>query len=138
MCRWSRLPRPPNSRARGLLLRRLTIADHGTLAFPRYRSGPNPGVNMMDDRERGSWSGEFRSLGAQGVRRELAAARWPKDKLTAARYWLQLDDARTWQQRAPSHSPNSRSFQKWAKYIVAALFLPVVTLSLIRLVGNGP
>jgi hypothetical protein len=92
---------------------------------------------MSDEQEQKTWSSEFKTLGAVEVRRQVAARHWPKEKLAAARYWLQLEDVRAWQPPASTGTRQAWDFRKWAKYLVAAFFLLVATLRLMRLMRHG-
>jgi hypothetical protein len=91
----------------------------------------------MSAQEPEAWSSEFKSLGAEEVRRQVGARRWPKEKIVAARYWLQLEDVRAWQPQASTGTREPRDFRKWAKYLVPAFFALVATLRLMRLMRHG-
>lgn len=75
------------------------------------------------------WNREFQELGAEQVRSGLILGRWDKDKRSAARQWLERNDALTWQARRPPRSSSRGTFflnlrsAKWWGYVGGALFL---------------
>lgn len=87
---------------------------------------------------RQSWRSEFKTLGAEGVRREIALGRWPKEKLSVARQWLQLEDIHKWQHQAPASPPrSSKSLRVWAQYVGIAFAVLYAAARLFRLMRHG-
>jgi hypothetical protein len=56
---------------------------------------------MLERAEREAWAAEFQSLGADRIRSEVVLGRWPKEKRSFAREWLERQDVRDWQERKP-------------------------------------
>lgn len=84
------------------------------------------------------WSSEFRALGTAKVLHELAQGRWPRDKLAAARQWIQLEDVRSWQKRAPAHPAGwSSRFRDWARYFFSGIALLYTLARLFRIMRFG-
>src|SRR5262245_51805596 len=46
------------------------------------------------------WKAEFAELGRERVRSEVMLGRWPADKRSYARHWLERQDVEAWQARA--------------------------------------
>lgn len=59
---------------------------------------------MADPRERERWTAEFKEIGRDRVRSEVMLGRWPPDKRSHARQWLEREDVQAWQSRAPAGS----------------------------------
>ena len=93
---------------------------------------------MSDKPPPEGWSSEFRQLGAAKVRHEIASGHWPKDKAAAARQWIQLEDVRSWQKRAPQAEGRSRyRYRAWARYVVGTFSLLYALARLFRVMRFG-
>ena len=55
---------------------------------------------MTGPRERARWTAEFEEIGSERVRSEVMLGRWPADKRSHARQWLERKDVAAWQARA--------------------------------------
>jgi hypothetical protein len=77
---------------------------------------------------------EFNELGVDKVRSELLARRWDKDKLAAARLWVENQDAHNWVAKRsdapPRQGPNN--FRKYAMYIAIAFGVAYACVRLFR------
>ena len=92
----------------------------------------------MSEEPTHSWSDEFRTLGLEAVRREIAVGRWPQDKLSAAKRWLQLQDIRQWQKRTPvTAARTSGWFRASARYLFGAFALLYAAAKLFRILRFG-
>lgn len=67
---------------------------------------------------------EFEALGPAGVRKVIAARRWDAETTTAARLWLQAQDAKVWQEVNADRPAGAMSFTMrlrslpWIKYVL--------------------
>jgi hypothetical protein len=81
---------------------------------------------------------EFKTLGIDRVRNELLLRRWPKDKLSAARQWVEREDVGDWLAKnrgAPTKKkPISKS--KWFGYLLAAGGVIFAVVRLLRMMGR--
>jgi hypothetical protein len=86
-----------------------------------------------------SWRNEFKALGSEGVRREIMLARWPQDKLSAARHWVQLEEVTQWQRQAPTlrQGASSNWLRTSARYVFPAIAALYAAARLIRLMRHG-
>jgi hypothetical protein len=77
---------------------------------------------------------EFKELGVSRVRSELLARRWDKEKLAAARLWVENEDAHNWVAKRsdapPRQGPNL--FRKYAIYIAVAFGVAYACVRLFR------
>src|SRR5690349_12173362 len=55
---------------------------------------------MAGPQERARWTAEFDEIGRDRVRSEVLLGRWPADKRSHARQWLERQDVQAWQARA--------------------------------------
>jgi hypothetical protein len=81
---------------------------------------------------------EFKQLGVDRVRSELLARRWDKEKLAAARLWVENQDAQNWlstrSDAPPRQGPNR--FRKYAVYIAVAFGIAYACVRLFRTFSN--
>jgi hypothetical protein len=74
------------------------------------------------------WKREFESIGAHGVRAALIARRWNPDKRSAAREWLERNDAIAWQATRPAGEGRGETTMdvfrryKWAYAAIGGAF----------------
>jgi hypothetical protein len=54
---------------------------------------------MKGEVDRTRWRAEFTELGRAKVRSEVLVGRWPSDKRSFARQWLESQDVQAWQAR---------------------------------------
>jgi hypothetical protein len=77
---------------------------------------------------------EFKALGVDRVRSELLARRWDKEKLSAARVWVENQDAQNWlstrSDAPPRQGPNV--FRKYAMYVAIAFGVAYACARLLR------
>jgi hypothetical protein len=81
---------------------------------------------------------EFKDLGVARVRNELVLRRWHKDKLAAARHWVERQDVSDWvstHRDAPA-KPRASSSKKWIGYAVAAVGLIFAAERFLRMMGH--
>lgn len=80
----------------------------------------------MSDTFTDKYRDEFKDLGVSRVRNELVLRRWHKDKLSAARLWVERQDVGDW---VASHRdttpkpPRSQSKKKILGYVIFAFGL---------------
>ena len=82
---------------------------------------------------------EFRELGVARVRNELMLRRWHKDKLVAARSWVERQDVGNWvaaNRDKPAKPPRGQSAKKWAGIIVVVFGLIFAAERLLRMMGH--
>ncbi|MCB1488014.1 MAG: hypothetical protein KDJ88_11225 [Bauldia sp.] len=82
---------------------------------------------------------EFRELGIARVRNELVMRRWHKDKLAAARSWVERQDVDDWMasnRDKPPKPPRGQSAKKWAGIIVVVFGLIFAAERLLRMMGH--
>jgi hypothetical protein len=82
---------------------------------------------------------EFRELGVARVRNELVLRRWHKDKLAAARSWVERQDVGDWMasnRDKPAKPPRGQSAKKWAGIIVVVFGLIFAAERLLRMMGH--
>jgi hypothetical protein len=90
------------------------------------------------DEKSEKWHAEFREAGIDKVRGELLARRWPKEKLSAARQWVESEDARAWQAaRGPGEGPPLRRNRKWIGYVVGAAGFAFMAVRAFRYMRHG-
>jgi hypothetical protein len=78
---------------------------------------------------------EFKELGVDRMRSELLARRWDKEKLAAARLWVENQDAHNWAAKR-SDVParvGPKPFRKYAVYIAMALGVVYACVRLFRM-----
>jgi hypothetical protein len=75
------------------------------------------------------WKREFEAMGSAAVRAALIARRWDEEKRSAAREWLERNDAHSWQatRRGSGGGEAKSTFDvfrryKWVYYVVAGGF----------------
>jgi hypothetical protein len=82
---------------------------------------------------------EFKELGAARVRSELLARRWDKEKLAAARLWVENQDAHNWAAKrsdAPARQgPNL--FRRYAVYIAVGFGIAYACVRVFRTLRFG-
>ncbi len=85
----------------------------------RFRAQAGPLPQAKDYRA------EFRELGVDKVRDELALRRWHPEKLSAARVWVENQDNSSWMADRSDAPPSDKkkNFRKWAVYIAVAFGL---------------
>jgi hypothetical protein len=94
--------------------------------------------NESQEKKGESWTSEFKTLGVEGVRREILLGRWPQRKIAAAKQWLQLEDVRQWQQRSPvSRERSPLRLKQWAQYIAIAFAVLYAAARLFRMMRQG-
>ena len=71
---------------------------------------------------------EFKQLGLEKVRSELLMRRWEPEKLSAARVWVENQDAQRWLAERGDEAPKVRKkgVPKWLLYVGAAIGLAFV------------
>lgn len=71
---------------------------------------------------------EFQQLGLEKVRSELLMRRWEPEKLSAARVWVESQDAQRWLAGRGDEPPKVRKkgVPKWLLYLGAAMGLAFV------------
>jgi hypothetical protein len=71
---------------------------------------------------------EFKQLGLEKVRSELLMRRWEPEKLSAARVWVESQDAQRWLAERGDEAPKVRKkgVPKWLLYVGAAIGLAFV------------
>jgi hypothetical protein len=75
---------------------------------------------------------EFRGLGSERVRSELLLRRWPPEKISAAREWLEREDTRAWQLRRGDTPAAVRA--EWKKKAIGyAIFAVGLLFAAVRL-----
>jgi hypothetical protein len=82
---------------------------------------------------------EFKELGVDRVRSELLTRRWDKDKLSAARLWVENQDAHKWLSSHSAEPPRTgpKPFRKYAVYIATALGVAYAFVRLFRMFKMG-
>lgn len=77
---------------------------------------------------------EFNELGVDRVRRELLARRWDPEKLSAARLWVESQDAHSWVAGRGKAPPDAKKkkMRSWAIYIATAFGFAYVATRVIR------
>ena len=92
----------------------------------------------MADDKRERWLGEFKEAGAEKIRGELLLRRWPKDKLSAAREWVEREDAKNWQAaRRPGDASPIRRNRKWMGYVIGAAGIAFAAVRAFRFMRHG-
>jgi len=95
------------------------------------------GANMADAKQE-KWLEEFRAGGLEKVRGELVLRRWPKDKLAAARQWVEREDTKKWQAaRGPGDGPPIRRNRKWMGYVIGAAGIAFAAVRAFRFLKHG-
>jgi hypothetical protein len=82
---------------------------------------------------------EFTELGIDRVRSELLTRRWDKEKLAAARLWVENKDAHKWASAHKDDVPRTgpKPFRKYAVYIATALGVAYACVRVIRMMKYG-
>lgn len=82
---------------------------------------------------------EFKELGVDRVRSELLARRWDKEKLAAARLWVENQDAQQWLSARSDAPPRQgpKPFRKYAVYIATAIGVAYACVRLFRMFKYG-
>jgi hypothetical protein len=92
----------------------------------------------MADDKRASWLTEFKAAGVEKVRSELLLRRWPRDKMAAAREWVEREDNKRWQaQRGPGEGAPVKRNRKWMGYVVGAAGLAFAAVRAFRFMRHG-
>jgi hypothetical protein len=77
---------------------------------------------MAGPRERERWTAEFDEIGRDRVRSEVMLGRWPPDKRSHARQWLERQDVSAWQARvATGGSTGGLSKFRVNRWVLAAI-----------------
>jgi hypothetical protein len=93
---------------------------------------------MAEEEKHEKWLAEFREAGVGKVRGELLQRRWPKDKLSLARVWVEREDTKNWQAaRGTGEGRPLRHDRKWISYVVAAAGLGFAAFRAFRLMRHG-
>jgi hypothetical protein len=82
---------------------------------------------------------EFKELGLEKVRSELLMRRWDPEKLSAARVWVENQDAQRWLAGRGDEPPKVRKkgIPKWLIYVGAALGFAFVAVRLFKTMRWG-
>jgi hypothetical protein len=82
---------------------------------------------------------EFRELGVEKVRSELLMRRWDPEKLSAARVWVEKEDAQRWLAGRGDQAPRVRKkgIPKWLLYIGIAFGITFAAVRLFRTLRWG-
>lgn len=77
---------------------------------------------------------EFEQLGLEAVRRELPMRRWDRDKLAAARLWVEGQDAQHWLSDHKDTPPREKPkwMKKWALYIIVVFGVGYAAVRIFR------
>ena len=85
------------------------MVSRSVIQMPGGPLPPRPGPK--------DYKAEFGQLGVAQVRSELLARRWDKDKLSAARVWVENQDAQSWAD-SRSGKPARQGPKPFRKYAV--------------------
>ena len=92
----------------------------------------------MADDKRDKWLAEFREAGAEKIRSELVLRRWPKDKLSVARTWVEHEDNKQWQAaRGPGEGTPVKRSRKWMGYVIAVVGFGFAAVRAFRFLRHG-
>ena len=83
---------------------------------------------------------EFKELGLEKVRSELLMRRWGPEKLSAARVWVENQDAQRWLAARGDEPPRmlrTKELRKWAMYIVGAIGVAYAAARIFRTLRWG-
>jgi hypothetical protein len=88
--------------------------------------------------EHEKWLAEFREGGPEKVRRDIMAARWPKEKRTAARVWLEREDNKRWQaERGSGDGKPVRKNRQWMMYVIGGIGVAFAAVRAFRMLRHG-
>ncbi len=83
------------------------------------------------------WLAEFREAGTEKVRREILASRWPKEKRTAGRVWLEREDNKRWQAARTGEGAPIVKKRPWMMYLIGAIGIAFIAVRAIRMLRTG-
>jgi hypothetical protein len=88
--------------------------------------------------EQEKWLAEFREAGPEKIRRDIVTARWPKEKRSAARVWLEREDNKRWQaERGSGEGKPIVKKRPWMIYLIGAIGVAFMAVRAFRMLRTG-